>query len=47
VRLEQRSAPMPYVPLWRAPYYLFVGRKGETAQAAAGLPSASSPAAAE
>jgi S-adenosylmethionine-diacylgycerolhomoserine-N-methlytransferase len=46
VRLEERLAPMPYVPLWRAPYYLFVGRKGETAQAAAGLPSASSPAAA-
>jgi S-adenosylmethionine-diacylgycerolhomoserine-N-methlytransferase len=46
VRLEERRAAMPYVPLWRAPYYLFVGRKGETTQAAAGLPSASSPAAA-
>jgi S-adenosylmethionine-diacylgycerolhomoserine-N-methlytransferase len=46
VRLEERLAPIPYVPLWRAPYYLFVGRKGENSQAAAGLPSASSPAAA-
>jgi len=44
-RLEERLAPMPYVPFWKAPYYLFVGRKG-TDQAAAGLPSASSPAAA-
>ncbi|HBH53162.1 MAG TPA: SAM-dependent methyltransferase [Planctomycetaceae bacterium] len=45
VRLEERLAPIPYVPFWKAPYYLFVGRKG-TVQAAAGLPSASSPAAA-
>ncbi|MFO0927433.1 MAG: class I SAM-dependent methyltransferase [Gemmataceae bacterium] len=28
VRLEERTGKVPYMPLVRAPYYLFVGRKG-------------------
>jgi len=27
-RLDERAARLPYVPLLRAPYYVFVGRKG-------------------
>jgi S-adenosylmethionine-diacylgycerolhomoserine-N-methlytransferase len=27
VRLEERLARLPYVPLLRAPYYAFIGRK--------------------
>jgi hypothetical protein len=27
VRLEERVTQLPYVPLLRTPYYLFIGRK--------------------
>ncbi|MCY2967997.1 MAG: class I SAM-dependent methyltransferase [Planctomycetota bacterium] len=43
---SEHLARIPYVPLLRAPYYLFVGRKGDGSQAAAGNPPASNPAAA-
>ncbi|RPI84827.1 MAG: methyltransferase domain-containing protein [Planctomycetaceae bacterium] len=40
-QLTEHLAPIPYVPLLRAPYYRFVGRKGDAHQAAAGTPPAS------
>lgn len=39
--LSEHLAPIPYVPLLRAPFYRFVGRRGEPAQAAAGIPPGS------
>lgn len=44
--LVEGQGRLPWVPLWRAPFYRFVGRKLGEIQAAAGLTTASNPAAA-
>lgn len=39
VRLEERRGKLPYLPLVRVPYYVFIGRKPATGEAAEDFPA--------